>query len=76
MNQGKKFAKPEVKACLEEFEEKLSKIHMEKKEQEVTARNAQVHQQKINSFKSSTVAHDFDEECVEEDLNEGLYIQK
>lgn len=48
-NQGKKFAKPELKSCIEEFEDKLNKFHMEKKEQEVTARNAQIHQQKIGS---------------------------
>lgn len=38
MKQGKKFAKPELKTCLEEFEEKLNKVHAEKKEQEVTAK--------------------------------------
>ena len=50
LNQCKKFAKPELKSCIEEFEEKLNKIHMEKKEQEVTARNAQVHQQKLGTL--------------------------
>lgn len=48
-NQAKKFAKLELKTYIEEFEDKLNKFHMEKKEQEVTARNAQIHQQKIDS---------------------------
>lgn len=47
--QAKKFAKLELKTYIEEFEDKLNKFHMEKKEQEVTARNAQIHQQKIDS---------------------------
>ncbi|XP_020273026.1 condensin complex subunit 1 isoform X1 [Asparagus officinalis] len=47
----KKFAKPELKSCIEEFEEKLNKIHVEKKEQEATARNAQVHQQRLGTLK-------------------------
>ncbi|KAF5191977.1 Condensin complex subunit [Thalictrum thalictroides] len=50
ISKGKKFAKPELKSCIEEFEEKLLKFHVEKKEQEVTARNAQVHQQKVSSL--------------------------
>ncbi|KAI5396595.1 condensin-1 complex subunit CAP-D2 [Lathyrus oleraceus] len=49
LNKGKKFAKLELKTYIEEFEEKLTKFHTEKKEQEVTARNAQIHQQKIDS---------------------------
>lgn len=48
--QCKKFAKAEVRSCIEEFEEKLNKIHTAKKEQETTARNAQVHQQKVGSL--------------------------
>ncbi|KAH8506672.1 hypothetical protein H0E87_013467 [Populus deltoides] len=53
---AKKFAKPELKLCIEEFEEKLTKFHMEKKEQEVTARNAQIHQQKIGGMEGCAVA--------------------
>ncbi|CAL5207628.1 unnamed protein product [Lathyrus oleraceus] len=49
LNKAKKFAKLELKTYIEEFEEKLTKFHTEKKEQEVTARNAQIHQQKIDS---------------------------
>ncbi|KAG2325603.1 hypothetical protein Bca52824_008331 [Brassica carinata] len=30
LSKGKSFAKPELKACIEEFEEKLNKFHMEK----------------------------------------------
>ncbi|KAG8079469.1 hypothetical protein GUJ93_ZPchr0007g4608 [Zizania palustris] len=46
----KKFAKPELKVCIEEFDEKLSKVHQEKKEQEATTRNAEVHKQRIGSL--------------------------
>ncbi|KAL6657434.1 hypothetical protein ACP70R_005214 [Stipagrostis hirtigluma subsp. patula] len=46
----KKFAKPELKVCIEEFEEKLSKVHQEKKEQEATTRNAEAHKQRIGSL--------------------------
>lgn len=56
LNQGKKFAKLELKACIEEFEDKLIKFHTNKKEQEDTARNAQIHQQKIASREGFTVA--------------------
>ncbi|PKA58621.1 hypothetical protein AXF42_Ash008908 [Apostasia shenzhenica] len=50
VNKCKKFAKPELKSCIEEFEEKLSKIHVVKMEQEVTSKNAQAHQKKISSL--------------------------
>ncbi|KAJ6747581.1 CONDENSIN [Salix koriyanagi] len=56
ITKAKKFAKPELKLCIEEFEEKLTKFHMEKKEQEVTARNAQIHQQKISGMEGCAVA--------------------
>ncbi|XP_062188316.1 condensin-1 complex subunit CAP-D2-like isoform X2 [Phragmites australis] len=46
----KKFAKPELKVCIEEFEEKLSKVHQEKKEQEATTKNAEAHRQRIGSL--------------------------
>lgn len=49
-NQCKKFAKPELKVCIEEFEEKLSKVHQEKKEQEETTKNAEAHRQRIGSL--------------------------
>ncbi|KAK7279107.1 hypothetical protein RJT34_24151 [Clitoria ternatea] len=56
LNKGKKFAKVELKSCIEEFEDKLNKFHESKKEQEVTALNAQIHQQKISSREGFTVA--------------------
>jgi hypothetical protein len=48
--QCKKFAKPELKVCIEEFEEKVSKVHEEKKEQEATTRNAEAHKQRMGSL--------------------------
>ncbi|XP_019710246.1 condensin-1 complex subunit CAP-D2 isoform X2 [Elaeis guineensis] len=67
----KKFAKPELKACIEEFEEKLNKVHVERKEQEITARNAQVHQQKIGSLESLlTSKKDVDKHTAEEGAGE------
>lgn len=56
LNQGKKFAKPELKSSIEEFEEKLNKYHLEKKEQEVTARNAQAHKDRIDNLEGFIVA--------------------
>ncbi|KAH0725259.1 hypothetical protein KY284_001124 [Solanum tuberosum] len=47
---GKKFAKPELESCIEEFEENLNKFVTERKEQELTAKNAQSHQQKVESL--------------------------
>ncbi|KAL5720007.1 Condensin-1 complex subunit CAP-D2 [Ranunculus cassubicifolius] len=52
ISKGKKFAKPELKSCIDEFEEKLNKFYLEKKEQEATTRNAQMHQQKVSSLES------------------------
>ena len=49
-NQCKKFAKPELKVCIEEFEEKLGKVHQEKKEQEETTKNAEAHRQRLGSL--------------------------
>lgn len=60
-NQCKKFAKPELKVCIEEFEDKLSKVHQEKKEQEATTKNAEAHRQRVGSLDeflaSKEVAH-------------------
>ncbi|KAL2895885.1 Condensin complex subunit 1 [Bienertia sinuspersici] len=50
INKGKKFAKTDLKSSIEEFEEKLNKFHLEKKEQEVTAQNAQAHKNRISSL--------------------------
>ena len=56
LNQTKKFAKPELKSCIEEFEEKLVKFHIEKKEQERTAQNAETHKQKLSSLENFVAA--------------------
>lgn len=50
IKQCKKFGKAEIKSYIDEFEEKLNKIHTDRKEQEATARNAQVHQQNYGSL--------------------------
>lgn len=71
MKQGKKFAKPELKLCIEEFEDKLNKFHLEKKEQEVTAKNAQIHQQKIDSMEDFVVTRNAGEANIESDIDEG-----
>lgn len=67
--QTKKFAKPELKSCIDEFEEKLVKFHLEKKEQERTAQNAQTHQQKLSSLESFVVAKN-ERETQESDESE------
>ncbi|OMO59264.1 condensin complex components subunit [Corchorus olitorius] len=70
--QAKKFAKVELKACIEEFEEKLKKIHMDK-EQELTVRNADLHRQKIGNIEGFPMAGN-DGESVESDVIEGRLI--
>lgn len=71
LKQSKKFAKPELKLCIEEFEDKLNKFHLEKKEQEVTARNARIHQQKIDSMEDYVVTRNAGEANIESDIDEG-----
>lgn len=71
IEQTKKFAKPELKSCIDEFEDKLNKFHMEKKEQEVTARNAQIHQQKIGCMDDISVTQNPKEDKAESDTTEG-----
>lgn len=73
MLQGKKFAKPELKVCIEEFEEKLNKFHMEKKEQEVTARNAEIHRQKVGNIEGFVMAGKDGEEISESEIAEGWF---
>uniref|UniRef100_A0A2N9FEF9 Condensin-1 complex subunit CAP-D2 n=1 Tax=Fagus sylvatica TaxID=28930 RepID=A0A2N9FEF9_FAGSY len=68
---SKKFAKPEMKLCIDEFEDKLNKFHVEKKEQEVTARNAQIHQQRVGSMEGLSVAGNNGEDSAESDTAEG-----
>ncbi|XP_058107000.1 condensin-1 complex subunit CAP-D2 [Magnolia sinica] len=79
INKAKKFAKPELKSIIEEFEEKLSKFHMERKEQEQTARNAQAHQQKVGciegymAVKEGSVAEDADADIAEEGASDVIH---
>lgn len=44
---------------------------MEKKEQEVTAKNAQIHQQKIDSMEDFVVTRNAGEVNIESDIDEG-----
>lgn len=71
MKQAKKFAKPELRVCVEEFEDKLNKFHAEKKEQEVTARNAQIHHQKIGQREGFVITRNSKEDGAESDISEG-----
>ncbi|KAK8916246.1 hypothetical protein KSP39_PZI022560 [Platanthera zijinensis] len=52
INKCKKFAKPEFKLCIEEFEEKLNKFHAERKEQDATTRNAMSYHKKVGKLRS------------------------
>ncbi|CAH9068843.1 unnamed protein product [Cuscuta epithymum] len=71
INKGKKFCKPEVKSCIEEFEEKINKFHIEKKEQEAAAKNAQSHQQKMANLESFISVKKEVEESSESEVTEG-----
>ncbi|KAM7260107.1 hypothetical protein ACFE04_015848 [Oxalis oulophora] len=71
INKGKKFAKPELKVCIEEFEEKLNKFHLDKKDQEETARNAQLHQQKVDCLETVLAAENSGESEITEDNEDG-----
>ncbi|WMV19099.1 hypothetical protein MTR67_012484 [Solanum verrucosum] len=70
---GKKFAKLALKSCIciEEFEEKLNKFDIERKEQELTAKNAQSHQQKVEKLESITVTEKEEEEIDESEITKG-----
>ncbi|KAM1432360.1 hypothetical protein TB2_014139 [Malus domestica] len=72
INKAKKFAKPELKSCIEEFEDKLNKLHLEKKEQEVTARNAEIHKQKISSMEGFGDTGKASDASSESDITEGV----
>lgn len=52
INKCKKFAKSELKSCIEEFEEKLNKFHVERKEQDATTRNAMSYHKKVGKLGS------------------------
>ncbi|MQL72395.1 hypothetical protein Taro_004763 [Colocasia esculenta] len=58
ISKGKKFAKIELKSCIEEFEGKLNKIHAERKEQEMVSRNAREHKEQIGSVKGIVLSED------------------
>ncbi|KAI3772650.1 hypothetical protein L6452_03840 [Arctium lappa] len=70
INKGKKFAKPELKLCIEEFEGKISKFHIDKNEQELTARNAAAYQQKADAIKNFSVDTNIEEESAESEAAE------
>ncbi|CAH1432213.1 unnamed protein product [Lactuca virosa] len=70
INKGKKFAKQELKSCIEEFEGKISKFHEDKKEQEITARNAAAHQQKADAIKNIIVDTNLEKEKENENEKE------
>ncbi|VFQ71707.1 unnamed protein product [Cuscuta campestris] len=67
----KKFSKPEVKSCIEEFEEKINRFHIEKKEQELAAKNAQRHQEKMANLESFMASKKEVEESSESEVTEG-----
>ncbi|GAB2227931.1 hypothetical protein Droror1_Dr00009760 [Drosera rotundifolia] len=64
ISKGKKLAKADLKSSIEEFEEKLEKFQIEKKDQEVTARNALAHRKKLNNLDRFLVS-DADQESAE-----------
>ncbi|XP_047316811.1 condensin-1 complex subunit CAP-D2 isoform X2 [Impatiens glandulifera] len=71
ISKGKKSGKQEMKACIEEFEEKLTKYHIEKKEQEITTKNAQIHQRKLDSLEEIELASIKEEESLHSEISEG-----
>jgi condensin complex subunit 1 len=72
-NKAKKFAKPELKSSIEDFEEKLAKCHEERKEQERTMQNAMAHQQKVAGPMESENSNLEETSCVTEcEAQEGL----
>ncbi|KAL0383464.1 UNVERIFIED_CONTAM: Condensin complex subunit [Sesamum calycinum] len=71
INKGKKFAKPELKSTIEEFEEKIIKFHNEKKELVLTEKNAQAHQQKVHNLGTFMVTKKEAEESGESEITEG-----
>lgn len=48
---------------------------MEKKEQEITARNAEVHKQKVASLEGLMVVNKIREHSAEEDISDGRCIE-
>ncbi|KAK4412876.1 Condensin complex subunit [Sesamum alatum] len=72
INKGKKFAKPELKSIIEEFEEKIIKFHNEKKELVLAEKNAQVHQQKVDNLGTFMVTKKEAEESGESEITEAV----
>lgn len=70
-SQGKKFAKPELKTIIEEFEEKIDKYHSDKKEQVLTEKNAQAHQQKVSNIENFVATKKEAEESGGSEITEG-----
>ncbi|KAL8142982.1 hypothetical protein V2J09_016014 [Rumex salicifolius] len=70
ISKAKKFAKPDMKACVEEFEQKLNKFHADKKEQEVTAKNAQAHSRKTGNLDKFLVGTRVKEEALDPEAAE------
>ncbi|KAB2631156.1 condensin complex subunit 1 [Pyrus ussuriensis x Pyrus communis] len=64
-----KFTKPELKLCIE-FEKKLNKLNLEKKEQEATTRNAQIHQHQTSSMEGFGVTRKAGGASLESDITE------
>lgn len=50
----------------------MNKFHIERKEQELTAKNAQTHQQKVESLESITVTEK-EEKIDESEITEGSF---
>ncbi|KAL8493831.1 hypothetical protein ACS0TY_024848 [Phlomoides rotata] len=71
INKAKKFAKPELKSNIEEYEEKMNKCHNEKKEQVVTEKNAQAHQLKVDNMGSFMEAKEEVEESGDSEITQG-----
>lgn len=67
INQSKKFAKPELKTCIDEFEEKLNKFHLDNKELENVARNAQNHQKRASKHVGYSMDNNAAENGTESD---------
>lgn len=53
----------------------MNKYHIERKEQELTAKNAQSHQQKVESLESIKVTVKEEEEINESEISEGSSLQ-
>lgn len=47
---------------------------MEKKEQEVTARNAEIHRQKVGNIEGFPMARNDEEESAESEIAEGWFM--